>query len=114
MFLTKIDIKNFRGLVELSLSFDETTVLIGDNNTGKSTILAAIQICLSRVLNKKGGAFGEYDYHLKDKDEQPTDAAPIEITLTFSESKQGQCDLQLNFHPATVRASAVDAPCGAV
>ena len=23
-------------------------------------------------------------------------------------------DLQLNFHPATVRASAVDAPCGAV
>jgi len=90
MFLTKIDIKNFRGLVELPISFDETTVLIGDNNTGKSTILAAIQICLSRVLNKKGGAFGEYDYHLKDKDEQPADAAPIEITLTFSESRQGE------------------------
>jgi hypothetical protein len=26
----------------------------------------------------------------------------------------GLADLQLNFHPATVRASAVDAPCGAV
>jgi len=88
MFLTKIDIKNFRGIVELSLSLDETTVLIGDNNTGKSTILAAIQICLNSALNKKGGAFGEYDYHLKDKDGQPTDAVPIEITLTFSESEQ--------------------------
>jgi putative ATP-dependent endonuclease of the OLD family len=90
MFLTKLDIKNFRGLVELSLSFDETTVLIGDNNTGKSTILAAIQICLNRTLNKRGGTFVEYDYHLKDKDGQPIDAAPIEITLTFSESNQGK------------------------
>jgi putative ATP-dependent endonuclease of OLD family len=66
MFLTRIDIKNFRGLVELSLSFDKTTVLIGDNNTGKSTILAAIQLCLTRVLNKRGGAFGEYDWSGKD------------------------------------------------
>ncbi len=90
MLLSKIDIRNFRGLIELSLSFDGTTVLIGDNNTGKSTILAAIQICLNRALNRKGGIFGEYDYHLKDKDGQPTDAAPIEITLTFSESEQGE------------------------
>lgn len=88
MFLRKLHIKNFRGIVELSLNLDKTTILIGGNNTGKSTILSAIQFCLSRALNKKGGAFGEYDYHLKDKDGQPTEAEPIEITLTFTENKK--------------------------
>lgn len=52
MFLQQIDIVNFRGIRQLSLTLDETTVLIGENNTAKSTILDALQICLSRSLTR--------------------------------------------------------------
>ena len=89
LVIRQITIRNFRGIAELSLNLDETTVLIGGNNTGKSTILAAVQSCLNRSFNRRDGVFGEYDYHLKNKDGQPTEAAPIEIILTFSESREG-------------------------
>ena len=61
MFLQQIDIENFRGMRELSLRLDQTTVLIGENNTAKSAILDALQICLSRSLTRKKGIFAEYD-----------------------------------------------------
>lgn len=88
--LKKVDIANFRGIKKLSLNLDETTVLIGENNTGKSSILDAIQICLSRTLRGKAQTFSEYDYHLADKDGQPTDSEPVEIILYFSETKEGE------------------------
>ena len=86
MFLERLDIVNFRGIRELSLDFAPTTVLIGENNTGKSTILAALQTCLSRSLNRRAGVFTEYDYHLPDKDTQPVDSDAIEIRLRFAEN----------------------------
>ena len=85
MFLDQIDIVNFRGIRELSLKLDETTVLIGENNSGKTTILEALQICLSRSLTRRGGIFSEYDYHLPHMDSQPVDSEGIEITLHFVE-----------------------------
>lgn len=85
MFLEQIDIVNFRGIRDLSLKLDKTTVLIGENNTGKTTILDALQICLGRSLTRRGGIFSEYDYHLPQMDSQPTDSEAIEITLRFAE-----------------------------
>ncbi len=76
---------NFRGIRKLSLKLNDTTVLIGENNTGKTTILDALQICLSRNLNRKGGIFSEYDYHLPEKDSQPVESEAIEVTLWFIE-----------------------------
>lgn len=70
----------------MSLKLDRNTVLIGENNTGKSTILAALEYCLNQNLSKKGErVFSEYDYHLPRKDSQPTDSDGIEITLYFRE-----------------------------
>lgn len=90
IFLENAHIKNFRGIKDLSLNFTETTVLIGENNTAKSSILEAIQICLSRTLRGKGQVFSEYDYHLRDKSSQPVDSDSIEITLRFVERKEGE------------------------
>ena len=90
MFLEQIDIANFRGIQHLSLKLDKTTVLIGENNTGKSTVLDALQTCLSRSLTRKGGIFLEYDYHLPEKDSQPIDSDAIEITLRFVEQSDGE------------------------
>ena len=85
MFIDQVEIKNFRGVRDLALELDETTVLIGENNTGKSTILAALETCLSRNLTRRGGAFSEYDYHLPARDSQPTESDAIEVTLRFVE-----------------------------
>lgn len=85
MFIRKIEIANYRGLTNLSLDLDETTVIFGSNNTGKSTVLSAIHSVLSRSFGRRTGIFSEYDYHLT-AGAQPTDADPIEIKLTFSES----------------------------
>ncbi len=38
MKLQDISIKNFRGIRSLDLPLDNLTVLIGENNVGKSTI----------------------------------------------------------------------------
>lgn len=85
MFLSQLTIKNFRGIKSLDLNLADTTVLIGENNTGKSTILDALQYCLSRSLTRKNGVFTEYDYHLVDNNSDPTQAEPIEIVLHFVE-----------------------------
>lgn len=47
MKLTDIKIKNFRGVRSLHLPLDSLTVLIGENNTGKSTVLEAIRLALA-------------------------------------------------------------------
>lgn len=60
-----------------------TTVLIGENNTGKSSILEAIRRCLaSSTLGRD--AFLEYDYHMADRNDRPADGDPIEIVLYFA------------------------------
>jgi len=87
MFLRKINIENFRGIKHLSLELDELTVLIGENNTGKTSILEALQTCLSRSLTRKASPFSDFDYYLQDANAEPTQANPIIITLTLSEQK---------------------------
>lgn len=41
MKLRKIRIQNFRGIKDLEIDIDDTTVLIGENNSGKTAILDA-------------------------------------------------------------------------
>ena len=86
MRLTTVQVRNFRCIRELSVDLDETTVLIGENNSGKTAFLEAIRACLERLRGRNRGPFSEYDYHLPDNALAPADAAPIEITLSFIET----------------------------
>ena len=90
MLLTHVDIKNFRGIEELSFPIDDVCVLIGENNSGKSTILDALRLCLTRSFSRRGAVFEEYDYHLDNSSAEPSKSNPIEITLTFAESKEDE------------------------
>lgn len=90
MFLKQIEIKNFRGIEELSLPLENLCVLIGENNAGKSSILDALRICLTRSLTRRGAVFEEYDYHLPDSAAEPSKSKPIEITLTFAERQEDE------------------------
>jgi putative ATP-dependent endonuclease of OLD family len=44
MLLKNIHIKHFRGIEELRLPLDDMCVLIGENNSRKSTTLDAIRV----------------------------------------------------------------------
>lgn len=84
--LAHLTIQNFRGIRNLTLELDETTVLIGENNTGKSAVLHAIERCLSRPRGSDGQVFDEYDHHLESGTASP-DGAEILIELRFKESE---------------------------
>lgn len=90
MFLKNIEIKNFRGIEQLSLPLDDLCVLIGENNAGKSSVLDALRFCLTRSLTRKSAIFEEYDYHLADAAADPVKADPIEITLAFAEREEDE------------------------
>jgi putative ATP-dependent endonuclease of OLD family len=87
MILKTFEIENFRGIAKLTLELDRTTVLIGENNSGKTSVLEALHTCMNRGLSRRAAPFSEYDFHLATEDAEPADAPPIVLTLTFEESK---------------------------
>ena len=94
--LTSVTIRNFRCIKDITVHLDEkTTVLIGENNTGKTTFLDAIRICLERLHRYSRSIFHEYDYHFSCEDAAPTDADPIEITLSFVEPEPDSWDVEI-------------------
>lgn len=91
MKLVEIKIENFRGIRSLHLPLDGLTVLIGENNTGKSTVLEAIRLVLMRGFGaRRDGRFTEYDFHLTDEAATPQTANPILITLHFAEEHESE------------------------
>src|SRR5207253_3202132 len=92
MKLRKLLIENFRGFRRLELDLADTTVLIGENNSGKTAVLDALRLCLSELTSRRRVVFGPYDFHLRDGSAEPATAEPIRIELTFSEDKPGDWD----------------------
>lgn len=90
MFLKRIDISGFRGIRQLSLQLDHTTVLIGENNVGKSTILEALQLALGRTATRDKIRFTEYDHYLSKNAKQAADGDILEIVLHFVEQSDGE------------------------
>lgn len=88
MLLTNLRIENYRGIKLLEMALDKTTVLIGENNSGKTTVLHALRACLHSL--RAGGratSFEDFDLHFDSASADPASAPPICITLTFEESK---------------------------
>lgn len=85
MLLRKVDIANFRGLEKISVELDRNTVLIGENNAGKTSLLEAIRLCLARPLSRRANPFDDHDYYLPSSSARPGDAGSLSIALDFSE-----------------------------
>ena len=79
----------------MTLPLDRLCILIGENNSGKSSILDAIQICLSKSFSSNRQPFDDYDYHLESSTSNPEKSPPIEITMTFSEIKINEWDANI-------------------
>ncbi len=83
MHLSRMAIENFRGIDALQLDFEETTVLIGENNTGKSSVLRALAICL-------GVGKAELDFDAGDFQRDSGEPDPISLELEFAEDERGE------------------------
>jgi len=90
MRITSVTIKNFRGLKHVELDLGPTTVLIGENNSGKTSVLDALRLCLRELGPRRRVVFDSLDFHLKDGTTEPQSAEPIEIEIWFSENAPGE------------------------
>lgn len=90
MRMTKVLIKNFRGIKRLEFDLDETTVLIGENNSGKSAVLDVLRLCLRDLGPRRRVVFDTFDFHLMDAATEPSSAAPIHVEVMFSENAKGE------------------------
>ena len=95
MRISSIRIENFRGIKQLELELDETTVLIGENNSGKTAVLDALRLCLKDLRSRQHPVFEPLDFHLPDTDTEPASAGPIQIDVSFSEQESGEWKNQL-------------------
>jgi len=90
MKLRRIEIENFRGIAKLDLKLGDTTVLIGENNSGKTAVLDALRFALRSVRTRRGCVFDAYDFRLANATAEPALSPAISIRLTFREDKAGE------------------------
>ena len=91
MKLREIIIKNFRCLVNVSIPItDMTTVLVGENNSGKTALLEALKIALPRSAAARRTPFNEYDYYMIKSSDSPQTSEGIVIKLWFREDFSGE------------------------
>lgn len=83
MYLREFTIKNFRNIEELNLRFNQgVNVLIGENNSGKSSIVDALRICLSHGEYDRDIYIRRSDYYI-DNTNPDTELPKIEFDLFF-------------------------------
>lgn len=63
MRVAKLNIKNFRGVSSAEIYFSDHVVLIGDNNTGKSTIFEALDLTLGPDRVNRKPVVDEHDFY---------------------------------------------------
>src|SRR5438128_213022 len=62
--ISQLSIENFRGVRAAHLLLPDHAVLIGDNNTGKSTVLEALDLVLGPDRLSRLSPIDEHDFHL--------------------------------------------------
>jgi len=92
MKVSQLIIRNFRGIKSADILFPDHVVLIGDNNTGKSTIFEALDLALGPDRLSRRSIIDEHDfyngqYYFKEK-EDPPPKIEIEVTITNLSTEQ--------------------------
>lgn len=91
MYLSSITIENFRAIKSMTIGLEPgVTVLIGENNAGKTAVLRALSAALSTMRSAKTVVFDEYDFHVEVANAKLTPTGPIKIILRFKERAAGE------------------------
>src|SRR5271165_786825 len=85
MRISQIIIKNFRGIADAKLHLSGHTVLIGDNNSGKSTVLEAIDLVLGPDRISRTPCIDEHDFYASRYLDAEGNPVPIDIELIISD-----------------------------
>jgi putative ATP-dependent endonuclease of OLD family len=95
MRITRLHIENFRSIRTLDIELGDTTVFIGPNNAGKTAILDAVRIVLTRRWGQRGTGFTENDVHRPQPEGDPRTLPPVRIVLTMQEPRPGAWDVDM-------------------
>jgi putative ATP-dependent endonuclease of OLD family len=95
MRISRLRIENFRSIKSLEIELGDTTVFIGPNNAGKTAILDALRIVLTRRWGQRGTGFTEHDIHRSDQTGDPRTLPPVTITLILEEPQTGAWDADM-------------------
>ncbi|MBQ0314108.1 DUF2813 domain-containing protein [Providencia rettgeri] len=87
MYLERVEIYGFRGINRLSLELNNSTVLIGENSWGKSSLLDALDILLSP--EHKDYQFTLHDFHHPAGNDDSRYRS-LQIVLKFCERRKGR------------------------
>ena len=79
--LKTLFVKNFRNIKEMSLDFTPFTILVGENNVGKTNILMAIYKILRMDESPHRIHFTEEDFYLDESTNERSDKITIELTF---------------------------------
>ncbi len=98
MKISRLEINNFRGIKSADLLFPKHAVLIGDNNTGKSTIFEALNLVLGPDRLYHRPVVDEHDFYNGDYyppnnddiDTAPIPAPQIKIEATITDLNDEQ------------------------
>jgi len=81
MRLRRFEIRNYKCIEHVTLEWEDLIVLIGENNTGKSSVLSAIAVFLSGISIKDSSLFRRH---------QTDDASAIELIGHFDSLTDGE------------------------
>ncbi len=95
MKITRVQIENFRSIRSLDLRLGDTTVFIGANNAGKTAILDAVRIVLTRRWGQRGTGFTEHDIHQPNEQADPRLLPPVAVVMTMEEPETGVWDADM-------------------
>jgi len=77
--IAELHIKGFRNFVDETVRFDEKTLIIGGNDTGKSNMLYALRILFDPTLSSRDFELTNSDFNIQ------SDAETIEITARLED-----------------------------
>lgn len=81
MRLERLEIKNYRGFNDTSISFGKYISLVGPNGSGKSTVLMALNV----LFRNKSDVTTDVQILVEEDFHNRNTATPIEITATFDD-----------------------------
>ena len=85
MKLREITIQNYRCFSDITVPISDNTILVGENNSGKTAFLDALKSALPLTVAGRRRTFDEYDYHMISADDSPQTSQGIVIELWFRE-----------------------------
>lgn len=90
MRITKINVRNFRGIFNGEVLLPEHAVLVGDNNIGKSTLLEAIDLVLGPERLSRRPVIDEHDFYTGKYIDLEGNPVPILIEVVVTDLSENQ------------------------